>query len=341
MFNFITTTIINSDKDLSSGRALYSHVAKDKKHDDILKIKRDFTFEKQYVTKIYKKDGSEPVFGEFTLDFAEIKKTIDTNAVYPIGCRLALYVALEGSEESIFANDFYQKGMPMSIGFIIKDKNTTPTELATTVKKNIERYNLSTVGKKLFTVEDKAGKLVFKCAEEYMRFKTIAVLQEEGDQEIELVHYFDGEDVAENPQKAITIVSRGENGFGTFRHLIKDLRLPTAMNTYWAALRQDDRPVVGAIYDQFIINYEAPSYTNPSYIAVGHKTDTATTHVFWVRHDLAKDFQTVIAAFIGSDAVKNDPKAIFEDVTDALKPEAVAEDPDSEDEEVNEDHMGV
>ena len=37
MFNFVTTTIINSDKDIQSGKALFSSIAEEKgKHDAIL-----------------------------------------------------------------------------------------------------------------------------------------------------------------------------------------------------------------------------------------------------------------------------------------------------------------
>ncbi|MGN0966097.1 MAG: hypothetical protein ACI4OP_00675 [Candidatus Coprovivens sp.] len=47
-----------------------------------------------------------------------------------------------------------------------------------------------------------------------------------------------------------------------------------------------ETPIVGAIYDEYIIDYAAPS-TNDSLQAVGHHMTTNTQHVFWVKNDSA------------------------------------------------------
>lgn len=312
MFNFQTTTIINSDKDYRSDKPLFSSISADAKHGAILKIKRDFTFEMPGIVKVYKKVASEPVKAEFTLDCDKLLAAIPKDAVYPVTGRIGIYTALEGSEESVFANDFYQKGLPFSIGFIVRNEDVTATELATEIKKVANKFNVATVGRKLFDVTSSAGVVTFKSTDEYMRFKAIAVLQDLGTEEAELAHLFDGEQ--DNTQEVITVVNRGENGFGTFRHLLKDRRLPTATNTSWTALNQSDRPVPGALYNQYTIEYVAPSYTNPSLVAVGHKTQTHTSHTFWVKQELATAFETVIEEVVGSAAVKDDHTAIFEEV---------------------------
>ena len=312
MFNFSTTTIINSDKDHMSDKALFSSLAKTTKHGAILRIKRDFSFEMPYIQKVYKREGAKPVPAELTIDCAKLLAALPANTVYPVSGRIALYVSLEGSEESVFANDFYQKGLPFSIGFCLKDANVTASELAEQIKKTANKYNLATVGRKLFDVTSAADVVTFKCTDEYMRFQTVAILTDLGTHEQEVVHLFDGE--TGNTQDVITVVHRGTNGFGTFRHLLKDLRLPTAMNTNWTALRQSERPVPGALYNQYIVYYKAPSGTNPSLAAVGHETNTKTTHVFWVRQDFAAAFEAVVAAVVGSAATKGDPTALFEEV---------------------------
>lgn len=312
MFNFITTTIINSDKDFRSDKALFSSISADSKHGAILRIKRDFTFEMPGITKVYKKVAAEPTFAEITIDCDKLIKALPATTIYPVSGRVAIYVALEGSEESVFANDFYQKGHPFSIGYILKDADVTASELATALKKTATKYNLATVGRKLFDVTASGTEVTFKCTDEYMRFKAVAILTDLGDSEEEVAHLFDGE--TDNTQDIITVVERGTNGFGTFRHLVKDLRLPTAMNTNWLALRQVERPVPGALYDQYIVYYKAPSETNPSLVSVGHKTNSHTTHVFWVRQDISESFETVIGEVVGSLSVKDDPTAIFEEV---------------------------
>lgn len=312
MFNFTTTTIINSDKDYMSDKALFSSIAKNAKHDAILRIKRDFTFELPYIKKVYKKVAALPTMGAITIDCDKLIAALPASTVYPVTGRISFYITLEGSEEAIFANDFYQKGMPFSVGYCINKASVTGLELATQLKKTADKYNLATVGKRLFDVTAAAGKITFKCMDEYMRFKAIVVLMDLGDKEEEIVHLFNGEQG--NTQDVITIDSRGTNGFGTFRHLIKDLRLPTAVNTNWSALYQSERPVPGALYNQYIVYYKAPSNTNPSLAAVGHKTDSSTTHVFWVNQAYATAFEAVIAEVVGGPATKGDPTVIFEEV---------------------------
>lgn len=312
MFNFATTTIINSDTDVRSDKALFSSIEADDKHGAILRIKRDFTFEMPYIQKVYKRVAAKAVPAQVTVNCDELIKALPANTIYPLSGRIGLYVALEGSEESVFANDFYQKGLPFSIGYCIKSADVTATELGEQIAKTANKFNLATVGRRLFDVTAKAGVVTFKCTDEYMRFKAVVVLTDLGDSEEEVAHLFDGEQG--NTQTVITVVNRGTNGFGTFRHLVKDLRLPTAMNTNWTALRQSERPVPGALYNQYVVYYKAPSGTNPSLVAVGHETQSKTAHVFWVRQDYATAFEAVVAEVVGAAAAKNDPKAIFEEV---------------------------
>lgn len=312
MFNFATTTIINSDTDVRSDKALFSSIEADDKHGAILRIKRDFTFEMPYIQKVYKRVAAKAVPAQVTVDCDKLIKALPANTIYPLSGRIGLYVALEGSEESVFANDFYQKGLPFSIGYCIKSADVTAIELGEQIAKTANKFNLATVGRRLFDVTAKAGVVTFKCTDEYMRFKAVVVLTDLGDSEEEVAHLFDGEQG--NTQTVITVVNRGTNGFGTFRHLVKDLRLPTAMNTNWTALRQSERPVPGALYNQYVVYYKAPSGTNSSLVAVGHETQSKTAHVFWVRQDYAAAFEAVVAEVVGAAAVKNDPTAIFEEV---------------------------
>lgn len=312
MFNFSTTTIINSDKDVRSDKALFSSIAKTASHEAILRIKRDYSFEKTYIQKVYKKVAAEPVKAEITIDCEKLIAALPSTIAYPVSGRISLYVTLEGSEESVFANDFYQKGLPFSVGYMVKDSNVTGTELAEQIKKAATRYNVATVGRRIFDVTSNAAVITFKSTDEYTRFSAAVVLVDLGVEEQEVAHLFDGE--LDNTQDVITVVDRGVNGFGTFRHLMKDLRLPTVARSGWAPLLESDKPVPGALYNQYIIYYKAPSGTNPSLAAVGHKTDSATAHVFWVKQEYATAFEAVITEVVGSSATKGDSTAIFEEV---------------------------
>ena len=82
----------------------------------------------------------------------------------------------------------------------------------------------------------------------------------------------------------IALVKFGKNAFGTYSQIIKDLRLPTAANYQWSAIRQVETPIVGAIYNQYIIEYHAPANSHPLSV-VGGRLNSYTTHVFWVKND--------------------------------------------------------
>ena len=53
MFNYSSTTIINSDKDFTSGKPMFASLSANEKHGAILRILRDYTFEAPYIQKIY------------------------------------------------------------------------------------------------------------------------------------------------------------------------------------------------------------------------------------------------------------------------------------------------
>jgi hypothetical protein len=57
-------------------------------------------------------------------------------------------------------------------------------------------------------------------------------------------------------------------------------------------------PIVGALYTQYIITYYAPSCANPSFTAIGNRSMSETTHVFWVKNDdkLIADWEAALAA---------------------------------------------
>jgi hypothetical protein len=93
----------------------------------------------------------------------------------------------------------------------------------------------------------------------------------------------------------VTLVEAGVNGFGTYSQLSKDLRLPTAVHNHWLSVQKDEMPIVGALYTQYIITYYAPSTANPSFTAVGNRSMSETTHVFWVKSDLVAAWERVLA----------------------------------------------
>ena len=295
MFNWTTTTILNSLKDFTTGNDLVKvfteGFANASSTNPVLKIKRDHTFEARYITSIYKAYASDPTLCELTVDCAALKTKIDelnAGGSYPVHVRLSFYVALEGSEESIYANDGYQKGKPFSVGFDVTSTNTG-AEIAEKIKKNAEKYGVIMYGKKIFDLSVSEAVLTIKGTHEYQRFKNAFAAMDDVIEEDLIDFLEDGETTSE--AGVFTLVKRGTNGFGTSHQLIKDLRLPTAHNTKWLALKEDEKVAVGAKYNQYIINYCAPSMANPGFGVIGQHENSVTTHVFWVNQAIDDEFK--------------------------------------------------
>lgn len=291
--NFQTQTIINSNLDPDSGKGVKLFKVEGT---DVARIKRDFVFEKDNVVAIRKRAGYEPALCKATINFADATLLADLksggNKTY---CRLDIYVGVEGAEPYIYSTPFTQKGMPLWVEFTVKSADTAKI-IAENVAKIIKKNHLFVQDKEVVTATANAdGTLVLEGATEFQRFRKIEIsvfdeVQEYSDKVAEL-------DKADEDATDITLNEWGKNGFGTYSQIVKDLRLPTAANYQWSHIRQVETPIVGAIYDQYIIEYAAPA-SNDGLHCVGQKLISKTSHVFWVKNDseLIYDWETVLSA---------------------------------------------
>lgn len=294
--NFQTQTIINSNLDPDSSKlngkgTNNTYLFKSDKTNidgvevDALKIKRDFVFVKDCVKAIRKRAGYNAVMCKATIDFADSALLAALRAggakTY---CRLDIYLGVEGAEPYIYSTPWVQKGMPFWIEFTVKEADEAAT-IAKNVADMLKKNHVFLCDKDLINVSVSGGsKLILEGATEYQRFRKI---------EISTFDAYDdyADKVAElDPTKTaatdIKLDERGKNSFGTYSQIIKDLRLPTAANYQWTHIRQVETPIVGAIYNQYIVEYEAPA-SNDGLHAVGQRMTSHTTHVFWVKNDSA------------------------------------------------------
>ena len=289
MFNWTTTTFIN----------VLPHITSEKEG-KALRIGNKL-FEKRWVESIRKAEGHNYELCEAQVDLTALEATLQDYNV----ARLYIYVGLEGSEESIYANDWYRKGMPLSVSFATGEAAVMAKEIVDTVKD----FNVFTKVKKVLDVTAEGGVLTIKGTHEHQRLQRIAILVEDTDsvlhEEKVITEYIRNR---KETATGITSVKVGVNGFGTYSQLTKDLSLPTAAQTHWTSVTKDERPIVGALYTQYIITYYAPSTANPSFTAVGNRSMSETTHVFWVKSDLVNDWEAELKA-IDPDAVEGIQKA--------------------------------
>lgn len=302
--NFQTQTIINSNLDPDSSKlngkgADNTYLFKSGKTNidgvevDALKIKRDFVFVKDCVKAIRKRAGYNAVMCKATIDFADsaLLAALKTGGAKTY-CRLDIYLGVEGAEPYIYSTPWVQKGMPFWIEFTVKEADEAAT-IAKNVADMLKKNHVFLCDKDLINVSVSGSKLILEGATEYQRFRKI---------EISTFDAYDdyADKVAElDPTKTaatdIKLDERGKNSFGTYSQIIKDLRLPTAANYQWTHIRQVETPIVGAIYNQYIVEYEAPA-TNDGLHAVGQRMTSHTVHVFWVKNDadLISAWETVL-----------------------------------------------
>lgn len=316
--NFQTQTIINSDLDPDSSKLNgkgtdNTYLFKSGKTNidgvevDALKIKRDFVFVKDCVKAIRKRAGYNAVMCKATIDFADSALLAALKAggakTY---CRLDIYLGVEGAEPYIYSTPWVQKGMPFWIEFTVKEADEAAT-IAKNVADMLKKNHVFLCDKDLINVSVSGSKLILEGATEYQRFRKI---------EISTFDAYDdyADKVAElDPTKTaatdIKLDERGKNSFGTYSQIIKDLRLPTAANYQWTHIRQVETPIVGAIYNQYIVEYEAPA-TNDGLHAVGQRMTSHTVHVFWVKNDsdLISAWETAlgtVGTVVGVDATSS------------------------------------
>lgn len=306
--NFQTQTIINSNLDPDSSKLNgkgtdNTYLFKSGKTNidgvevDALKIKRDFVFVKDCVKAIRKRAGYNAVMCKATIDFADSALLAALKAggakTY---CRLDIYLGVEGAEPYIYSTPWVQKGMPFWIEFTVKEADEAAT-IAKNVADMLKKNHVFLCDKDLINVSVSGSKLILEGATEYQRFRKI---------EISTFDAYDdyADKVAElDPTKTaatdIKLDERGKNSFGTYSQIIKDLRLPTAANYQWTHIRQMETPIVGAIYNQYIVEYEAPA-TNDGLHAVGQRMTSHTVHVFWVKNDSDSDLISAWETALGT-----------------------------------------
>lgn len=284
MFNWTTTTLVN--------KLPNCEVFKDTNDNPVGKVRiGKYLFEKRWVEKIRKAKGHSHELCAMDLDLAAVAAAVAAKEATKGAtvARLYLYVGLEGSEESIYANDWYRKGMPLSVSFVL---DADAAVMANAIANTVKQFNVFTKVKKVLDVTAEGSVLHIVGTHEHQRLDKLQVLVEVGaGEEIAVVNF---EPRRTEQPAAVTKYVRGVNGFGTYSQLLKDLRLPTANHNHWMSVQKDEMPILGAIYHQYIITYYAPSSANPSFTAIGNRSMSETTHVFWVHEDLVSDWEKVL-----------------------------------------------
>lgn len=270
MFQYTNTIVLNSLKDVTTG------LSKIVKGSDNIEVRRVNKFLKSNVSAMYKRAASDPVIGK-----AEFTITNPGAGIY----RLKLYIRLSGSQNSYYSNDFVFKGKPFVYEFKIASNSTTATDVAKEIKRVIDKIQ-AFYGDKYIKTEVAEDKLTIHGVDEYQLF-TEAKIQKLNTAANNPLTNEVFEDVTEGK------ITKSVEGFGTYTHILKDLRLPTIESRRFEAVNQEELPVPGAKYNQYIIEYKVDRGLLGG-AAVGQQVTSKTTHVFYVLDSLATEFETAL-----------------------------------------------
>lgn len=270
MFQYTNTIVLNSLKDVTTG------LDKIVKGSDYVEVRRVNKYLKSNVSAMYKRAASDPVIGK-----AEFTITNPGVGIY----RLKLYMRLSGSQNSYYANDFVFKGKPFVYEFRITSASTGAADVAKEIKRVIDKIQ-AFYGDKYIKVETSDAKLTIHGVDEYQLF-TEAKIQKLNTAANNPLTNEVFEDVIEGT------ITKSVEGFGTYTHILKDLRLPTIEARKFEAVNQEELPVPGAKYNQYIIEYKVDRGLFGG-AAVGQQVTSKTTHVFYVLSSLATEFETAL-----------------------------------------------
>lgn len=287
MFKYITTTIINENKDLTTGDKLWTYEAEDSGQQKVGKfnIKRHLTFLKPYVRAIYKAEAYEPTLAKATIDLTAITQA---SGVF----RIAMYIRLSGSQNSLFANDMVFKGKPLYIEFE-KKQGEENTALAKRVAAIADKYITQAYEYKIIKVTADSTNVVINAVDEYELFTKceLQYYNPEGGFQFCCNTEGDYETIASpNDGNNKITITQGKQGFGTYSWLLHNFRLPTAANTRWNRIVIDETPRVGKLYNEYIVEYCMDRGIMGG-DAVGEPTKSITQHVFYVNQDVSADFE--------------------------------------------------
>lgn len=304
MFKYSNLILVNSLKDFESGLDKFqTHSTNPKVPENTLRVLRVNDFKKDNVLAVYKRMASDPVLGTATFNLSGTTK----GELY----RLYLYIRLSGSQNSYYSNDFVFKGKPFVFEFVGGDSDAdTAKNMADSIKLVKVLY-----GDKFVTVSVSGATVVVKCTSEY-QLMTIAKIQKFDNS----VGVNGGEFVDMLEGKVI----KSEEGFGTYSHILKDLRLPTLEARRFAGINQEELPAIGAKYNQYVIEYCTKRGVLGS-DAVGQLVKSKTTHVFYINQSIADVIEPLIATLTSAITEITGPLSFTVDAEDLKEVEMAGE----------------
>ena len=291
MLNFTQQTVINSSDRFK------------KMGTDTLRIKRIGDYKKANIKSVFKTVASDPVKGTAVITPA----ALTSGDAY----RLVVYLRLQKSVNSLYANDLVYKGKPLFFEF--KGTGVVANDITAMVKAINSQQRMWDNGITYLVASGTATALTLTCADEYQLFYHVELQKFTPSTDPTVSQYTSVYKFVNGETGNATqiVVNQSKLGVGTYDMLIQDLRLPTYENTNWISMNKMEMPIVGAKYTQYVLEYEVERGIM-GLGSAGALVTARTTHVFFVKSDLVADFDAILNTIVSDVQVVSYPGATQE-----------------------------
>lgn len=278
MFEFTTTTLINSNVDTTSGKTKVTADATNK----ILKVLRVGNFKKDSVTALYKRVGYNGT--KATAVFAAPTAPASDADYYRIVLTLK---AIHWAPEILANAASVYKMKDLTIEFKATTGQTA-TQIGDAIVAAVKYQQQDQFP--LITASNNAGAVTITAVNEYLNF-TSAKLQKL----VSATTSVYPDDQLKFVDSAVGTITKGKEGFGTYMYVISNLRIPTLEARRFTSPTEEELPLANALYNQYTLHYKEDCGTMGT-DAVGDQVTSVTTHVFFVLSTLAATFEAAITA---------------------------------------------
>lgn len=272
MFQFTTTTIINSNLDSNGVTAKFAATSTK------LDVTRVGSFKKANTVSIYKR--------AYQAGVKEIAQITMPSATEGDVIRLEIWLKLSQQTNSEFANTYLEFQKPVVVEVLYATSAiVTATALVTELNKLRDRFGYTYV-----TATNAGGSsatITLTVKDDNQRFKSVII---------------SNQDLTPNsiiqPEYTTlatgSVTTPGKLGFGDDNWMVRSITLPTAENTRYFGINKEERPIIGGNYSQYTLRYSIDKDGTDGIVGNGK---SVTTHVFYVLSTLVSAFESALATF--------------------------------------------
>lgn len=267
MYQFTTTTVINSNLDSNGTLAKFAGAAT---YFNVTRVGRFLT---DKIVSISKRP--------YTAGVKEVAKVRIPTITAGLVARLTIDVRLSQQTNSEYANTYLYFKKPVTVEVIATGTaGTDATALAAQINGLKDRFGVSYVTATVINTDY----VQVTATDNNQIIFDMKVEKEAWSNNTLILPAF--EDVTGG---TFSVTTKGKIGFGDDEWMIKSVSIPTMENRRYFAINKEELPALGGNYSEYVIRYQVEKDHDDG-IWSGAKS--ITNHVFWVKSDLVAAFET-------------------------------------------------